>query len=1419
MKYYNLTIPQQNIWNLQKYYEDTAIANLCGAVFYNEKRNSMLLQQSIRIFIENQAGMRLQFYEKTEVKQYISDEIMENIPVLSFASIKEFDRYAEDFAKKPMELIDSVMYRFVVFHVENTSGVLVVLNHLIADAWTFGLMAEQLNEAYINLEKGENCTFLKADYTDFVKTELEYLSSTRYVKDKDFWGDKYKKLPEKSVIKISSVEPVSVKARRFTKAIALPLERNIYLYCKKYSVTQAVLFETALIIYLSRINPENQSVTIGVPILNRCNFREKKMAGMFVSTLPLTITIKENMTVLELAKKIAKEHMNLFRHQKYPYDRILKTLREEKNYSGNLYDVMISYQNAKTNIQADTKWYSNGYCEVPFVMNIDNRDGKDTHIINVDYQVEVFQDEREIIYIIERLEYVIGQITEGNIELVRNINLIPEYEYKKIINDFNNTAVDYKNVACIHEWFSEQAFRTPKRTAFVFENKIFTYQKLDEMSNSLAYHLRKKGVWNNDIVAILSERSWYIIVAVLAVLKAGGAFVMLDPSFPQDRIEYMLRTIKASFVLSYGENVKSRNETIKMDELSYEGKTDFIDNINDSNSLCYINFTSGSTGKPKGVQIRHGNLINTIKWRIGNYSFTNKNIVDISPITTDTFIEDVFSSLLAGGILYLVKDNRSLQSISDVLIKLNQFTIMTTPTYFSVIYSSLLIDKWDEVILVGEKLTDTFKNEIIDNIQNLHNEYGPSECTICSTYQHINKERAATIGRPIANTQIYILNVNREVVPIGVAGEICIAGNGVGKGYLNSSKLTKESFILNPFVSEDNKHGEIMYCTGDLARFRMDGEIEYLGRIDAQVKIRGLRIELEEIENIMSGFNGIHLAAVADKYDKNNRQYLVGYYTSEYVLDEKEIRQYLSEKLPQYMIPNYFMYLEQIPITASGKIERRNLPVPDFSVRTMKYVSPVSAEEKKLCDLLKKLLKVEKIGIQDNFFEIGGDSLTAIEYVTKASAESIIFSIQNVFDYPTVELLCDFLAGKDIEKASDYNNSQFEKYQKLLDENKIDDKYIPKKNTLGNVFLTGATGFLGAHILEQLIREETGKIYCLIRSGERKNSSEKLKDILKYYFGEQYELEDIHRIIIITGDLEQEYLPEDMPQNINTVIHAAANVKHYGAYEDFQRLNVKGTKHMIKYAKENNAKLIHISTLSVSGNDLEKNDTFFASEKERLYDETSFYVGQSLNNVYVHSKFEAEKAVFEAMLEGLDAKIIRVGNLTNRFSDYRFQPNYNQNAFLRKLKAILEFGKFPDYLLSASVEFSPVDLTAKGIVKIAQYAGRQCVFHLYNDDFICFEQFIKLLREIDIPMEIMNGIDFNYALQKTVQHAEESYILEAVQNDLDKQGKLVFKNDYCIGNDFTKWFLNKVGFEWEKIDEEYVKGYINYFKEEGYLKL
>ena len=554
MTTYPLTTPQQNIWNLQKYYPNTAISNICGAVFYNDDRDVTLLKSALNAVLRSQTALRLRFTEENgEPRQTVSDYHYEDIPVRAFSTWSEYDTFAKEQAQTPIALTGSKMYRFQICVVENRVGILVTLSHLIADAWSFSLIIDQVEEAYRNLRQGAETELAQRDYIEYVLAGQDYTRSERYAKDAAFFREHYQEKPERTAVKPENGQSQVINAGRLIQRLPETLAEKITRYSEMNSITTAVLLEAAVILYLSRMNPTNQHITIGLLVLNRSNKNEKKTCGMFISTMPFTVEVTGQESVAAFLEKIVMGKREFFRHQKYPYAEILKQVREKHGGEGNLYEVMVSVQNARIDarINADTYWYSNGSSEIPLAIHIDNRDGKESHIMTVDYQQTLFPQRAEAELFVQRLLFLLEQMVTNDERTLQAISLIPATEKKLLLETFNDTHAEYAKDKCVHELFAEQVGKTPEKTALIFEDKQFTYRELDKMSNSLAHYLREKGIGRGDIVPIIAKRSWHFIVGLLGIIKAGGAYMPISIDYPLDRINQIIEIAKSKYVLTY----------------------------------------------------------------------------------------------------------------------------------------------------------------------------------------------------------------------------------------------------------------------------------------------------------------------------------------------------------------------------------------------------------------------------------------------------------------------------------------------------------------------------------------------------------------------------------------------------------------------------------------------------------------------------------------------------------------------------------------------------------------------------------------------------------------------------------------------------------------------------------------------------
>ncbi|CAM1366289.1 putative Phenylalanine racemase (ATP-hydrolyzing) [Tenacibaculum xiamenense] len=734
--------------------------------------------------------------------------------------------------------------------------------------------------------------------------------------------------------------------------------------------------------------------------------------GLFINTLPLITKLGGNIT--EYVQKV-KEGLN----ELLPYEQTpLSSIQNWSNISNEipLFSAILNYRHSDKSsaIEDNPEGQDLGITHVgghertnyPFALSVDD--------FGVDFGMTAQMDasvlpERILSY----MEMVLSQLLDGiNTEnSVESITMLTDTEEYELVSEFNDTAIAYPEDKTLIDLFNTQVEKTPNAIAVVYKNEQLTYKELDELSNQLAQYLVANYSINieNSITVIL-ERSNWLIVSMLAILKTGATYVPIDPSYPEERKSYILNDSGSIFSID--------NEFLNEFK---EHKDEYLTNSTgisvDAKNLAYIIYTSGSTGKPKGVLIEHRSIINTILSQIEIFSITpESHCLQFASQSFDASISEIFTVLLKGATLYTIEEEKK----SDVLffkeyIKNNAITIATLPPAFLQLLEVEDLQGFTTLVTAGEAIPLTLAKTFAESY-NYINAYGPTETSICATTFKGDIGDLVPIGKPIDNTQIYILNEANELLPAGVVGELCVGGRGVARGYLNRAELTAEKFIDNPF-----KEGERIYKTGDLARWLPDGNIEFLGRKDDQVKIRGYRIELGEIENALASLSSVNQGCVLATADSNGNKRLVGYVVPKETFNKETIQQELKEILPEYMVPTLWISLDEMPVTSSGKIARKSLPTPEGSeLSSREYVAPRNALEEQLVAIWQELLKVEKIGIHDNFFELGGHSLLATRLVAMIRKElSIEIFIQEIFEFSTIEEMASYINYKVVNFSED----------------------------------------------------------------------------------------------------------------------------------------------------------------------------------------------------------------------------------------------------------------------------------------------------------------------------------------------------------------------------------------------------------------
>ena len=845
---------------------------------------------------------------------------------------------------------------------------------------------------------------------------------------------------------------------------------------------------------------------------------------------------------------------------------------------------------------------------------------------------------------------------------------------------------------------------------------------------------------------------------------------------------------------------------ISLDDVAAESK-DFALSVEltapKPENLAYMIYTSGSTGKPKGVMLEQRNLLNLIEYILMTRKLTPDDIVaEFASFCFDASVIDLFAPLTAGAVLYILPESIRKDAVAvGKFIKEEKITTATFPTQMGELVAELLDDapSLKFVTLGGEK----FKY-YRDRTYQMINGYGPTENTVSSTEFWVDKQYDnIPIGKSQRNIRSYIVDENMKRLPVGASGELCHAGRQIARGYHNLPEKTASVFVENPFsVCDEDKR---LYRTGDMVRMKGDGNIEYIGRIDSQVKIRGYRIELGEIEGALLKHDKVKNAAVI-VIEKGGNKYITAYYTGE-IIPEDELKLFLNPLIPDYMMPSFFVHLEKMPVTPGGKIDKKALPVPEVTTTaSTAYVEPVTAVQIKLCEIFEKALGIEKVGIEDNFFELGGSSLTASKVAVMCLSKNISIVYADIFKYPTIRELSAIVdnseAFENPQSENEFSSYNYNRIQSVISGNVEENVNQVTKEEIGDIMITGATGFLGIHVLKAYLDNYDGKVYCLVRKGKYESMEKRMMHMLMYYFDNPCQELFGERIICVDGDItSKEQVEKFADYKFNTIINCAACVKHFAAGDVLEKINVHGVENLIEFCKNSGRRLIQISTVSVAG---EGSDG--VPPMSRVFNENDLYIGQNITNEYIRTKFLAERAVLEAVSSGLDGKVIRVGNLMSRNSDGEFQINFITNGFLRSLRGYEAVGKFPIGAMHEVTEFSPIDSTALAVLKLVQTDRRFTVFHACNSHHIYMADLIYAMRSHGFDIDIVSDEEFEAAVKEFAKNNDDSDVVSGLIAYTAHNENEIYTLDYS--NRFTAQVLYRLDYKWPVTDDRYLESAI-----------
>lgn len=955
------------------------------------------------------------------------------------------------------------------------------------------------------------------------------------------------------------------------------------------------------------------------------------------------------------------------------------------------------------------------------------------------------------------------------------------------------------------------------------EGRELSYKDLDIQSTKIANTLMDKGIKKGDFVSLYLRRSVDTVISILGIIKAGGVYIPLDPSHPVDRTNYIIKDSGSNFVISSKDllkNISNLDMSEKINLLLIEDiKQSTLDSnyeFNDAtNDLMYVIYTSGTTGNPKGTLIRQKGVINLVNHLTDDWDIVEKDIIlQFATYSFDASIVDTFCSLLNGCTLYLINDEERMseENFLNIIDKEHISVIPVIPTVF---FNRVVnfandnsITSFNEVRIIGVggelllgDLARKFKSTIGKNTR-FFNLYGPTEITVAASYYEVpsdlnNEVFSVPIGKALSGTKLYIVNEEGKLCEKGETGELCIASVGISLGYLNNEVKTNEVFVDNPF-DNDIFEGKI-YKSGDLVKELSDGNLEFVSRKDTQVKIRGHRIEIAEIETRMNEISEINDAVVAVE-EVDGEKSLKAFFTSDIELDFNYIVEYLKENLPSYMIPGKMKQIEDIPFSPTGKADRKQLEKLDADIVLMisdNIVEPRNEVEKNILEAWKNVLGLDSIGVTDDFFDIGGHSLKIIAILAQLKQTYKTLSIKDFFDLKTVEKLSE----KAINDSNLIEETFKNEFVKLTEYPKMSvNGLLPNVDT---VLVTGSTGFLGSHIANKLVEE--GKRVVLLVRGE--DAKERVASTMNYYF----EKEVSSNIDVINGDLTKQYLGlsvdkfKELAFNINAIIHSAADVRHFGDREHFEKINVHGTKNVFELVDINpDIVFHHISTIGIP------HDLLAEGKWDLLEGNNEIPESLSLESVYTDTKLEAEKWVLNKVKEGKQVFIYRMGNLVGRNSDGKFQSNIDANAFYRMMKLLILGNKAPK--VQWLVDFMPIDFASEVVVKsVLTNEHSQRVYHLCHPNPIHFKEFVSLLNDLDLDIELVErDIYDSYVLSNEVSDEVKNLAVAQLDGDGANDSNAIYDSN----NTMEVLGITHI----PNIDKEYIKKLILHAMEVGFMK-
>jgi amino acid adenylation domain-containing protein/thioester reductase-like protein len=1345
-----LSFAQQRLWFLAQLGDD-ATYNLPFGLRIEGKLDEPALRQAFQALVQRHDALR-QYFPTVDGKAvvrlllaYDPLAVTDLRHLTSETQQTEVQRLADADVTTVFDIARGPLMRLHLLILGEQSHVLLLnMHHIVSDGWSLGVFLQELGSLYRAYSTGSSANLppLAVQYGDYAAWQRQWLQGEVLDAQRHYWAEQLAGIPALLALPTDFPRPAEqdYHGAAVRSCLDAALTARLQTLAQAQGCTLFMVLLAAFQTLLHRYSNQDD-LCVGSPIANRAHAHTEELVGFFVNTLVLRARFQPDMSFTDLLKQVRHNALGAYAHQELPFEYLVEQINPQRSLSHTpLFQVMLSLQSPDSmrfdlaGIQAEP--LAAAYPIAKFDLTLAMQETPEGLECYWEYATALFQADT-IARMAGHLEVLLQAIVEQPATPLHRLPLLTVSEQQRLLVDWNANTTAYPREVCLHELFAEQAARTPDAIAVVCGAQQLTYQALSAQANYVAHNLLAQGVQPDTLVGICVERSLETSVALLGVLKAGAAYLPLDPNYPPERISYMLEHAQVKVVLTQSPLAQrftqySDLQVLHLDNMGLaEISADYAAPVTavQPSHLAYVIYTSGSTGLPKGVMIPQRALVNRALALADSYALSAQDrVLQFAAFSFDVAAEEIFPTWLRGGCV-VVAPRDCTHSVAELVsfVQQQQISVLNLPAPYwhewVAQLSNHVVPACVRLVIAGsDKVLKTrltrWQCQTAGRVP-VYCGYGPTEATITATlYTEQNTQVGLTdsvlIGRPLPDTQTYILDQHQQPVPLGVPGELHLGGVALARGYLHAAELTAEKFIANPFQAGTDSR---LYKTGDLVRYLPDGNIEFLGRIDEQVKIRGFRIELGEIAAVLRQHTAVQDAVVVAKDGANGHKQLVAYIVvgakAQVIVHpalqgqtipaatpqddaqglRRELRDFVHQHLPDYMIPAAFMLLDVLPLSPSGKLDTRALPEPDIQI-AHGYVAPRTPTEQVVAGIWQAVLTVDSIGVLDNFFELGGHSLLITHLLHQVSqAFSVDLPVRSLFDFPTLEAFAEHidharegLAGT--VKAVDFHAEVW-----------LDADLVPptvdfkvEAQTLQAVFLTGATGFVGAFLLAELLQQTPAQIYCLVRAKDEAQGLQRLQQSLATHglWQEHYPA----RLMVVLGDLglphfglnEAEFTA--LAQQIDVIYHNGAWVNHVYPYSVLKAANVGGTQEAIRLACHSRTKPLHfISSLSV-----------FAPEITEMYEDADLGFPELLENGYVETKWVADKIVSLAGQRGLPVTIHRVSGVAGMLANGEF--TLVKDNFYRTVLTAVQLGMGLDSPLGED-NFLPADYACKAIVYLS----------------------------------------------------------------------------------------------------------------------